>query len=285
VPRAAPVRGVATGIGGYPQRDSAVVMRREPNRSRARVRGRWVVLGGVLALALAACGSSAPGPPPANLGIVQDRPIPSSLTHLAFTDQHGRSVQLASFRGKTVLVVPFLTLCTDICPLDTGNLLQVERSLVADGSAPKVQLVELSVDPTRDTPARLAAYAKLTGADWELLTETPAQATQVEDFFGWVVQRVPEDSPPAIDWWTGKPLTYDINHSDGFVVIGTTGAERFSTGAAPDFHGVLNPTLHKFLDAEGRDHLAHPETPGWSPTTALATLAWQLHRPLALVGS
>ena len=61
-------------------------------------------------------------------------------------------------------------------PLDTGNLLQVEHSLVADGSAPKVQLVELSVDPARDTPARLAAYANLTGATWELLTETPAQA-------------------------------------------------------------------------------------------------------------
>ena len=259
--------------------------RRVPNRSRAASGRRCVVLGGVLALALSACGSSTPGPPPANLGVVQNRAVPSSIAHLAFTDQHGRSVDLASFRGKTVLVVPFLTLCTDICPLDTGNLLQVEHALVADGSASKVQLVELSVDPTRDTPARLAAYAHLTGADWELLTETPAQAAQVEDFFGWVVQRVPEGSPPAIDWWTGKPLTYDINHSDGFVVIGTTGAERFSTGAAPDFHGVLNPTLHQFLDAEGRDHLAHPRDAGLEPHHGPRHVGLALHRPLALVGS
>lgn len=183
------------------------------------------------------------------------------------------------------MVVPFLTLCTDICPLDTGNLLQVEHSLAADGAASNVQLVELSVDPTRDTPARLAAYAHLTGASWELLTETPAQAAQVEHFFGWVVQRVPEGSPASVDWWTGKPLTYDINHSDGFVVIDAHGTERFATGAAPDFHGTLNPTLHKFLTAEGRDHLAHPETPGWNPTAALDTLGWMLHRPLALEGS
>ena len=127
---------------------------------------------------------------------------------------------MASFRGKTVLVVPFLTLCTDICPLDTGNLLQVEHSLVADGSASKVQLVELSVDPGRDTPARLAAYAQLTGAVGAA-DRDPGPGRAVEHFFGWVVQRVPEGSPPAIDWWTGKPLTYDINHSDGFVVIDT----------------------------------------------------------------
>ena len=256
-----------------------------PGRRRTLRFGVWAVLGGVLAAGLSACGSSVPGPPPANLGVVQSRIIPASIAGLAFTDQRGRSVELRSFRGKTVLVVPFLTLCTDICPLDTGNLLQVERSLAADKSASKVQLVELSVDPARDTPARLAAYAHLTGATWELLTETPAQATEVEHFFGWDVQRVPEDSPPSVDWWTGKPLTYDINHSDGFVVIDSAGAVRFSTGAAPDFHGTLNPTLHRFLTAAGRDHLSHPLSPGWNPAPALETLGWMLRRPLALTGT
>src|SRR5579863_997631 len=95
--------------------------------------GLVAVLGGALALLLSACGSSVPGPPAANLGVVQNRPIPASIAGIAFTDQRGRSVELTSFRGKTVLVVPFLTLCTDICPLDTGNLLRVEHSLVADG--------------------------------------------------------------------------------------------------------------------------------------------------------
>jgi protein SCO1 len=243
------------------------------------------VLAGVLALALSACSTGAPGPPAASSGTVQSRGIPASIADLGFTDQRGRAVDLASLRGKTVLVIPFLTLCTDICPLDTGNLLQVKHSLVADSAASEVQLVELSVDPARDTPARLAAYARLTGSSWELLTETPAQALDVERFFGWDVQRVPEDTPPSVDWWTGAPLTYDVDHSDGFVVIDAHGTEQFSTGAAPDFHGTLNPTLHRFLTANGRDHLAHPLTPGWSPATALDALGWVLHKRLALVAN
>jgi len=176
--------------------------------------------------------------------------------------------------------VPFLTLCTDICPLDTGNLLQVEQALRTAGVASKVQLVELSIDPERDTPARLAAYAHLTGATWQLVTETPTVATELERYFGWGVQKVPEDSPPSIDWWTGKPLTYDINHTDGFIVFDSQGVERFTTGAAPDFHGTLNPTLHKFLTDEGLDHLAHPEKPGWNPSNALQVLGWLLHQDI-----
>jgi protein SCO1/2 len=236
------------------------------------------------ALVGAGCSSDTPGPPSAALGTTGVRPVPAAVADLPLTDQHGATVDLASFRGKTVMVVPFLTLCTDICPLDTGNLLQVERALRGDGAAANVQLIELSIDPERDTPARLAAYSRLTGASWELVTESPAEADQFEHFFGWAVQRVPEDTPPSIDWWTGKPLTYDINHSDGYVVLDARGTERFSTGAAPDFHGTLNPTLHRFLNNQGRQHLAQPQSPGWDPSTAMATLAWILHRPLPVPG-
>ena len=245
-----------------------------------------ILIVGLASVALlgAGCSSDSPGPPSAALGTVGVKPVPTAVADLPLTDEHGAGVDLASFRGKTVMLVPFLTLCTDICPLDTGNLLQVQRALRADGAAANVQLIELSIDPERDTPARLAAYCRLTGASWELVTESPAEALRFEHFFGWVVQRVAEDTPPSIDWWTSQPLTYDINHSDGYVVIDANGTERFSTGAAPDFHGTLNPTLHRFLNDQGRHHLAHPQSPGWDPSTALATLAWVLHRPLPLSG-
>jgi cytochrome oxidase Cu insertion factor (SCO1/SenC/PrrC family) len=179
------------------------------------------------------------------------------------------------------MVVPFLTLCIDVCPMTSGNLLQVEHSLQAAGVAGNVQIVELSVDPGRDSPARLAAYATLTGATWELVTESDSDLATIARFFGFTYEMVPQDDPPAIDWWTGQPLAYDVNHSDGYVLLGPDGRERFSTGAPPAFSGSLNPKLHAFLSGEGLDHLAHPPQPSWTPSDALASLGWMLGESVA----
>jgi protein SCO1 len=248
--------------------------------ARVQRRARWAVALGFVAMAAAACASSPPGPPSASAGTTETRAIPATISHEPLTDQHGKTVTLASFRGKIVMVVPFLTLCTDICPLTTGNLLQVEQSLRGAHVADKVQIIELSVDPDRDTPARLAAYAHVTMADWELVTETPTVLRSVSQFFGFEYQKVPEGSPPSIDWLTGKPLTYDVDHSDGYVLIGSTGTQRYSTGAAPNFHGTLTPTMYSFLDEEGLDHLAHPAPTSWTPADALTSLGWLLGQPV-----
>ena len=98
-----------------------------------------------------------------------------------------------------MLLVPFLTLCQDICPLTTGNLLEVAHSLRADHVAANVQIVELTVDPGRDTVTRLAAYAKLTHADWQLVTLPPAELARLAKFFGFYYQKVPETSHDTRD--------------------------------------------------------------------------------------
>ena len=208
--------------------------------------------------------------------------MPSDLRLLSVTNQHRQRVTLASWPGRTVLLVPFLTLCQDICPLTTGNLLQTEKSLLADNAASKVQIVELTVDPERDTPARLAAYAKLTHSDWQLVTAAPAETARLARFFGFSYQKVPEDNRNARDWWTGKPLTYDVDHSDNYFVIDSAGIERVVQDAAPNFHGQLNPKLYRFLDALGRQHLKQPPQPDWTPTDALQALAIAVGKPLPL---
>jgi protein SCO1 len=214
------------------------------------------------------------------LGTIVHIGVPAALRRLPLTNQHGQRVTLGSWRGRTVLLVPFLTLCQDICPLTTGNLVQVQQSLGADHAASKVQIVELSVDPERDTPARLAAYAKLTGASWQLVTEPPPELHALAKFFGFYYQKVPEDDPDARDWWTGKPLTYDVDHTDNYFVIDPTGVERVVQVAAPDFHGHLNPKLYNFLDALGREHLKHAPQPDWTPTDALQALSVSVQRSL-----
>jgi cytochrome oxidase Cu insertion factor (SCO1/SenC/PrrC family) len=226
-----------------------------------------------------------PGAPSASVGATANRAVPQSVSSLPLTDQFDTSVDLNSWRGKTILLVPFLTLCADICPMTTGNLYQVEQALHADRVASNVEIVELSVDPGRDTPARLAAYAQLTGASWELVTESPAELTSIARFFGFAYQQVPEGNPPQIDWLTHQPLTYDVDHSDGFIVINPHGVERFVTDAAPDFHGHIDPTLEQFLSPLGRQHLAHAPKPDWTPADALAALGYSMQRSLPGAGS
>ena len=192
------------------------------------------------------------------IGTPVQRAVPSALRRLPLTNQDGRRVTLASWPGKTVMLVPFLTLCQDICPMTTGNLAAVASSLRADHAADEVQIVELTVDPGRDAPARLKAYERLTGSSWQLVTESPTVLHRLQKFFGFYFQKVPEDDADARDWWTGKPLTYDVDHSDNYFVIDPAGVERVIQAAAPDFNGKLNPKLYKFLDALGRQHLRHP---------------------------
>ena len=66
---------------------------------------------------LAACGSSGdPPPPPASQGIVQNRAIPD----IPLISSAGAATSLAAYRGKYIVMAPFLTLCQDECPLVTG---------------------------------------------------------------------------------------------------------------------------------------------------------------------
>jgi protein SCO1 len=254
-----------------------------PRRTTGELRAGLFAAAATLVVCAASACSGPPGPPPSQSGTTVSRVIRTSIADLPLTDQGDRSVTLSSFRGKTVMLVPFLTLCSDICPMTSGNLLQVEHSLQAAQVADKVQIIELSVDPDRDTPARLSAYASLVGANWELVTETDSELSSISKYFGFFYQKVPQDNPPAIDWLTGKPLTYDVNHSDGYVLISPTGVERYSTGAAPAFSGTLNPKLHAFLSDLGREHLAHPPQPSWTPSDALASLGWMLGKPVPFV--
>jgi protein SCO1/2 len=240
-------------------------------------RARLVGLLALAAVAVTGCSSSsvppAPGP---SQGVVLSRAIPAGISHIALTDQRGSTFTLASLRGKTVMVVPFMTLCNDVCPMTTADVSVVQRSLDRAHQASKVALVELTIDPGRDGVARLAAYARLSGASWPLVTESAADLARLATFFGFYYQRVPEGSPPDIDWLTHQPLTYDVAHSDGYAVINPAGRLRFVTSASPGYHGKLNPTLHAFLDKQGLQHLAHPERPDWTASDALSVLGWQL---------
>jgi cytochrome oxidase Cu insertion factor (SCO1/SenC/PrrC family) len=251
----------------------------------ARHRRRWLVPGVVAAVAVVALAvglvagrAGAPGPPPASLGTTFDRAVPASVLSLPLVDQHGHATTLDALHGKVVLIAPSLTSCQEVCPITTGVLLQVRHALAAAGLSQRVTLLEISVDPGRDTPARLAAYARVTGVGWPLLTGSAATLDTLWRYFGVLAQVVPEGTPPGVDWQTGHPYTYDVNHSDGFLLLDARGHERFSTGGMPHTTGALPPALAHMLDTQGRSNLAAPGLGAWSAADAQGALGWLVGR-------
>jgi protein SCO1/2 len=192
------------------------------------------------------------------------------------TNQEGQTVSLASLHGKVVVMAPFLSLCQDECPLVTGAFIALQRDVRAAGMGNKVVFLETTVDPGRDTVARLAAYEKEFGADWDLWTGTPAAIAAFWKPFGVSYQMVAEEQPPTTDWYTGQPLTYDVDHTDGYILIDPAGHERFVDVSAPDMSGRLNQKLTSLLNSGGVSNLEHPQGPDWTVADALTSISWLL---------
>lgn len=75
----------------------------------------------------------------------------------ALSDPEGRRVALADFRGKLVLLYFGYATCPDVCPTDLAIIGQLLRDLGTQGN--EVQPLFVTLDPARDTPEVLRAYA------------------------------------------------------------------------------------------------------------------------------
>jgi protein SCO1/2 len=219
-------------------------------------------------------------PRPAQAGDLVDRPVPP----LPLLDAAGRPTSLGSFDGRVVVLTPFLTLCHEVCPLTTGAFETMQRAVDAAGLGRRVVFAEVSVDPARDTPARLRAFARLTGVHLQLLTGTRSELSRFWHFFGVAYWRTPEGKPPDLDWLTGKPLTFDVSHTDGLFLIGPDGRERIVHVGMPRGQRQLPRVLLRLLNKQGRLDLAQP-TAGWTPQDGLNDIGYLLKRHIPALGT
>jgi len=75
---------------------------------------------------------------------------------LALTDHAGRARSLADWSGKVVVLFFGFTQCPDVCPTTLVTMADVMKRLGTD--ADRVQVLFVTLDPERDTPAVLAPY-------------------------------------------------------------------------------------------------------------------------------
>lgn len=166
---------------------------------------RRLRLAGLLAaggLLLAGCAE--PGQPPhLRHAVAVDPPRP--VAEFRLVDQHGAGFTSADLRDRWTVLFAGFTHCPDICPATLGLLGAVGERL---GPAPGYRTIFVSVDPERDTPARLREYLDWFDPAWTGLTGPKAELRPFLDSLGIGYVRVPTGD--------GK---YTVDHSTALVLI------------------------------------------------------------------
>ena len=120
--------------------------------------------------------------------------LPSSTLAIGgpFTlvDVHGAAVTQRDFRGKPSAIFFGYTHCPDVCPTTLLDLTELMKALGAD--ADKLHVAFVTVDPERDTPARLADYLSSFDPRIRGLTGTEAQIAAVAKAYHVYYARVPD---------------------------------------------------------------------------------------------
>jgi len=111
-------------------------------------------------------------PPPGTYAL----PVIERLDDHPLVDSAGTATTLAALKGGRLAVVAFVyTTCSEAtgCPLAEAIMQRLDRRLADDAAlARRVRLLTISFDPSRDTPARMAAIRAAFGpqTDWAFLT-------------------------------------------------------------------------------------------------------------------
>ena len=136
-------------------------------------------------------------------------PLPRAAPDISFVDQFGNARQLASLRGRHVLLHVFYGSCLTICPIVIEELREVYSGLSA-AQRSKLAILSISVNSVRDTIERpgviLARRRRIHGLD--------RRAT-----CGWSIDQVAR----GFGIWVFAKSDGTINHSADLFLIDPAG--------------------------------------------------------------
>ena len=153
---------------------------------------------------------------------------------LALTGHDGKPRSLADFRGKAVVLFFGYTRCPDVCPTTLADMAGVMKALGKDSE--RVQVLFVTVDPERDTPAVLSQYV-------------PAFDPRFLGLYGdaAATQRVAKEFKIFYEKHAGGTTSADtVDHSAQSYVLDTQGRlrllvrnDRIATDLAGDLRALL----------------------------------------------
>jgi protein SCO1/2 len=148
--------------------------------------------------------------------------------------QDGRRFQLADRRGRAQVISMFYSSCPYVCPLTIDTLRKTQKAL-APPEQKKLDVLLVSFDPERDTPARLKQVAderKLDSSNWTLASTDAASVRKLAAILD-IQYRILAGG--------------DINHSTSLVLLDASGRIVMHTEKMgetdPAFVAAINRTL------------------------------------------
>lgn len=128
-----------------------------------RRRALGAAIAGATAALAVGCGSSGSATSSVNAGSVNGHGLQGLILKptkpappLSLHNYTGGHVTLAALHGKAVLVTFVYTHCPDVCPLIVSDLAAAQRELGPE--AHHLQILAVTVDPKRDTPAAIKSF-------------------------------------------------------------------------------------------------------------------------------
>lgn len=184
--------------------------------------------GVLLALALFACGQSAPPP-----DMTEIKGIMPALSISMTRANDGKAVTADDYRGKIAVLYFGYTHCPDVCPTTLSNLSIALKSLGDD--AKKVRVLFVSVDPDRDTLPVLKEYVTAFAPEVDGLRGT---ANQVAD----LARRY------RVAYSVTRGANYEVTHSNSVFFFDGDGRARFVTMHTDD-QASVEKTLRYLIDS------------------------------------
>jgi len=162
--------------------------------------------------------------------------------------QDGETVRFFDdlIKDKIVAINFIYTSCPDSCPLETAQLVRVQR-ILGDRLGQDIFFYSISIDPEADTPAVLKEYRERFGARWTFLTGNEKDIVRLRKKLGLYVEEIQDGS----------------NNHNLNMIIGNQATGRWMKRSPTENPYVLADQLGNWLDGwkrppEGDDYSRAP---------------------------
>jgi protein SCO1 len=137
---------------------------------------------------------------------------PRQAPDFALQGSNGSALRIDSYHGKVVLLAFGYSSCTAVCPITLNTFAQTVRKLGPAASG--VQVVYVTVDSERDTPARLKKFLGAFDPTFVGGSGTEQQLEQVRRDYGVTARKIPFEK------------TYSYDHSSFTYLVDRNGRIR-----------------------------------------------------------